>query len=152
MSRNVEAAGAPIALLVICSLAQHHVIRSHRRSRDVPPILNSEPVLGAGVSIPAPEAPKEPAKRLVDRWGPGHGVVRVGHAVLVSVLRGDELDEALVAHPRAAERVEVAGVACLPQVYRRDGPDGRAEGVPGHDEGVVGVRLERGPDGLVDVI
>lgn len=152
MSRNIEAAGAPIALLVIYPLAQHHVIRSHRRSRDVPPIIDSEPVLGAGVPIPTPEAPEKPAKRLVDRWVPGHGVVRMGHTVLVPVLRGDELNEALVAHPRAAERVKVAGVAGLPQVYRRDGPNGRAEGVPGHDEGVVGIRLERGPDGLVDAI
>lgn len=115
-------------------------------------ILDGEPILRTGMSIPASKAPKEATKRLLDRWRPGDRIIRMSHPVLAPVLRGYELDKALVAHPGAAECVKVAGVAGLPQVHRRNRPDSRPEGMTGHDEGVVGVRLECGPDGLVDVI
>lgn len=98
------------------------------------------------MSIPAPKAAEEPAKRLVNWRGPGYGVVRVSQAVLVPVLRGNELNKALVAHPRAAKCIQVARVSGLPQVYRRNRSDGRPEGMTSHDEGMVGIRLEGGPD------
>lgn len=151
VGRNSKTTSAPVALLIVSTFAQHYVIRSHRGRRDITSIIDSKPVLGAGVPVPAAKAPKKPAKRLVDRRVPRDGVVRMGHAVLAPVLRGNELDKALVPDPRAAERVEVARVAGLPEVNRRNRADGRPEGVSGHDEGVVGVRLERRPDVLVDV-
>lgn len=104
------------------------------------------------MSKSTPKAPKKTTKQLVDRGRPWDRVIRMSHPVLAPVLRGYELNEALIPYSRAAECVKIAGVTSLPQVHRRNRPDSRSEGVPGHDEGVVGVCLERGPDVLVDVI
>lgn len=75
----------------------------------------------------------------------------MGHPVLVPVLRGYKLDKALVTHPGAAECVEVAWVAGFPQMHCRNRPNSRPEGMSGHDQGVVGIGLERGPDRLVNI-
>lgn len=76
----------------------------------------------------------------------------MSHTILAPVLRGDELDKALISHPGTAECIKVAGVASFPQMHCRNRPDGRPEGMPGHDEGVIGVCLECGPDGFVNVV
>lgn len=76
----------------------------------------------------------------------------MSNPILAPVLRGDELDEPLIAYPGAAECIKVAGVASFPQMHCRNRPDGRSEGMPGHDEGVIGECLEGGPDGFVDVV
>lgn len=69
----------------------------------------------------------------------GDGVVAVGDAVLLAGLGGDKLGKVAVADAGRAEGVDVDRVARLAEVGGGDGGGGSAEGVPGHDDLVLGV-------------